>query len=1061
VTTDRWERLTDLFHSAVALPPEERERFLAESCAGDAKLEAEVERLVAAHDRAGQFIETPAAAHFDALPDESARALTGRRVGPFCVVREIGRGGMGAVYLAERADGQFEQRVAIKLIKRGMDTDLVLERFRAERQILASLEHPNIARLLDGGTTDDGQPYFVMEYIEGEPIDAYADRRTLSVAERLELFLQTCSAVSYAHRHRVIHRDLKPVNVLVTADGVPKLLDFGIAKVLDAGSNEPTSSITAVRLLTPEYASPEQVEGRHATPASDVYSLGVVLYELLTGRSPYRLTSRDPVDVAAAVRTTDPERPSTAVSRSGDDDARTARRRGVQADRAAATGTDSEDKLRRRLRGDLDTIVLTALRKEPERRYATVDAFADDIRRHLGGQPVRARPDAAGYRAAKFVQRTRAAVVAAGVAGLVVALGAAALTRTARRSATVDRPGVLAERDRVLVADLADRAGDPTLAAALSDAFRVDITESPFVQVLSARQIRSTLARMERSPDIALDDSLAREVAVREGVKALVTGNVARVAGQYTITAQLTSAEQGDMLAAVRETAADSTDLIGALDRLAKRLRERMGESLPSISAAPRLQEVTTASLPALRKYSEAQRLIRSGDRISAVRLLEEAVALDTGFAAAYRTIALTYGDMLEGARARMALQHAMANQSRLPFLEQYMTLAINAMNTEDYAGAIDAYRHILERYPDDVRALNNLGLAYSYQRRFATEESLLVRAIAIDSTIPSMYGALAMALVNEGKYADARRWMDRLEERYPGTHNAELAEIYLAASQQDWDAAERKAGARVEHNAADSLDMLDGLETLAGVLMTRGRLAEAEQDSRRVMALGEQLRSAGRYYSAAHRVARLELRYRHAPAKAIAVMNAALARFPLDSAGEGDRAFDLIARLYADAGQVARAKQLVEQAEALETPLERQRGPDADRRYTLGVIAMAEGRVWEGELELRRAADEDWCPICVLPALARAYEVAGKPDSAIATYERYAATPWEWRFETDNTELGFTRKRLGELYERRGDVVRARAHYTAVLELWRRADPELQPVVAEVRQRLAHLGVR
>jgi tetratricopeptide (TPR) repeat protein len=334
-----------------------------------------------------------------------------------------------------------------------------------------------------------------------------------------------------------------------------------------------------------------------------------------------------------------------------------------------------------------------------------------------------------------------------------------------------------------------------------------------------------------------------------------------------------------------------------------------------------------------------------------------------------------------------------------------------------------------------------------------------MVRAISVDSTIPSIYGGLVMALMNQAKYADARRWLDRMEQRFPGVHNAELAEIYLAAAQQDWDAAEAHASARIEHNAADSLDALDGFETLAGILMTRGRLAEAERDSRRVMALGERLKSAGRYYSSAHRLARLELHYRHAPAKAIAIVNAAVARFPLDSVEEGDRAFDLFARLYADAGQPARARQLVERASALETPLERQRGPDADRHQTLGVIALAEGRASEAEVELRRAADTHWCPICVLPDLARAYELGGKSDSAIGTYERYVNTPWQWRFEADNTELGLARKRLGELYEQRGDLVRARAQYAALLDLWRRADPELQPLLSEVRQRLARLG--
>ena len=268
MTNDRFQRCEELFHSARALAGAAREAFLQEACAGDQDQRREVERLLAAHDRAGSFIEAPAVPLPPAWGDPE-ESWSGRRVGPYAVVREIGRGGMGAVYLAERADGQYQVRVALKLIKRGMDTEQVLARFRAERQILASLDHPNIARLLDGGSTAQGVPFFAMEYIEGEPIDAYADRRVLSVEDRLRLFLPVCGAVAYAHQHLVVHRDIKPLNILVTPDGVPKLLDFGIAKVLQDGAEE-TSTVTGMRLLTPEYASPEQVEGRHATTVSDV-----------------------------------------------------------------------------------------------------------------------------------------------------------------------------------------------------------------------------------------------------------------------------------------------------------------------------------------------------------------------------------------------------------------------------------------------------------------------------------------------------------------------------------------------------------------------------------------------------------------------------------------------------------------------------------------------------------------------------------------------------------------------------------------------------------------------
>jgi len=327
--------------------------------------------------------------------DRSATLAPGQLIGRYRIIREIGRGGMGAVYLAERADEQFKKRVAIKLIKRGMDTDAVLRQFCKERQILAGFDHPNIARLFDGDTTEEGLPYFIMEYVEGVSINDYCTKHALSMNDRLKLFREICAGVSYAHRHLVVHRDIKPSNIFVTSEGVPKLLDFGIAKILGPEADGATM-VTApgLRLMTPEHASPEQVRGEPVTTASDVYSLGVVLYELLTGSSPYRFASRSPRDVERAITEQEPTRPSTAI--------------------AESDGTSkSQIPNPRLLRGDLDNILLMALRKEPARRYQSVEQFSDDIRRHLEARPVLARRDTVGYRARKFVQRNRIATAAA------------------------------------------------------------------------------------------------------------------------------------------------------------------------------------------------------------------------------------------------------------------------------------------------------------------------------------------------------------------------------------------------------------------------------------------------------------------------------------------------------------------------------------------------------------------------------------------------------------------------------------------------------------------------
>ena len=335
---------------------------------------------------------------------------TGTRIGPYRIVREIGRGGMGAVYLAERDDEHYQQQVAIKLIKPGLGGDVIRRRFRNEMQILAELNHPNIARLFDAGTTADGLPYLVMEYVEGSPINVFCDQHQLSVEQRLRLFCTVCEAVQYAHQHLVIHRDIKPGNILVTSEGLPKLVDFGIAKLLQDGTLAPDLTATAMPFMTPQYASPEQVRGESVTTATDVYSLGVVLYELLSGHAPYRFQSRVPHEVAKAICDQDPERPSVAVTKHGE------------------TGDTRLSRNRKRLHGDLDNIVLMAMRKEPQRRYATAEQLSEDIQRHLDGLPVRARQDTFAYRAGKFIRRQKVAVAAAAIVAVTLLVGIIATT---------------------------------------------------------------------------------------------------------------------------------------------------------------------------------------------------------------------------------------------------------------------------------------------------------------------------------------------------------------------------------------------------------------------------------------------------------------------------------------------------------------------------------------------------------------------------------------------------------------------------------------------------------
>lgn len=452
---ERWQKVNEIFHSALQQAVDQRGGFLLQACAGDSELIAEVQSLLFSYEESSSFIQGSAFDHAVDLFAQSDTPQPGQRIGCYKIVREIGRGGMGAVLLAIRDDEEYEKEVAIKIIKRGMDTDYLLERFRNERQILARLDHPNIARLLDGGTTESGLPYFVMEYIEGQPIDEYCDEKKLSVVERLKLFRKVCAAVHYAHQNLVIHRDLKPSNVLVTDDGTVKLLDFGIAKILTPDSQGFTKqTATLMRMMTPEYASPEQVRGDHITTASDIYSLGVVLYELLTGRSPYRYKGRSPLEVLSIVSNNEPEKPSTVIYRL-EESTRSlngAETQIITAEDVSLLREGSADKLRRRLSGDLDNIVLKAMRKEKERRYLSVERLSDDIRNYLHGLPVSARKDTFSYRAWKFVSRNKAAVVAATLVLLTLIGG---IIATAWQAKVAHEQRMLARADREKARDLA------------------------------------------------------------------------------------------------------------------------------------------------------------------------------------------------------------------------------------------------------------------------------------------------------------------------------------------------------------------------------------------------------------------------------------------------------------------------------------------------------------------------------------------------------------------------------------------------------------------------------
>lgn len=517
MTKDRWNDVKRIFQEASELEGRRRERYLSEACGSDQELRAEVESLLRSDDEAtGAFLKPPEGASVGDMIERQGRdTLIGTTLGPYRVKERLAAGGMGVVYTADRVDGQFEQRVAIKVIKRGMDSEGVLRRFKRERQTLASLVHEYIARLLDGGVTPDGRPYLVMEYIEGEAIDEYCDARSLSVRARLDLFRKVCRAVQFAHANLVVHRDLKPSNIVVTAEGTPKLLDFGIAKLLDDGEGVDRSVIETgeERLMTPTYASPEQVRGGSITTRTDVYGLGLVLYELLSGHRPQRVDTRARQEIERIICEEQPTRPSVVVDsvetyETGAGETRTLTPESVSRTREGRPGL-----LRRRLAGDLDNVVMMALRKEAERRYASVEQLSEDIASYLTGRPVAARADTFSYRTAKFLSRHRIPVLALllVVASLLVGIVATAIENSRARRA---------ERDAVVRLETAQ-----AVVGLLLDVFETsDPRESPDTQ-MTAEEILARGAEKVR-------EQLADRPEVRATLLSAI-GNAYRRMGDY------------------------------------------------------------------------------------------------------------------------------------------------------------------------------------------------------------------------------------------------------------------------------------------------------------------------------------------------------------------------------------------------------------------------------------------------------------------------------------------------------------------------------------------------
>jgi serine/threonine-protein kinase len=841
VTPERWRRIQELFDAAFEVEESERSSWLAARCGDDESLCADVLALLGSAEENTRLERELDRAVADAAL-EIDELQPGRKIGRYRIVRLLGRGGMGAVYLAERVEGEFEQQVALKLIGRALPGSALTRRFRAERQILAQLNHPNIARLLDGGASEDGVPYLAMEYVEGERIDGYCERHALDVRARLRLFQQVCAAIQYAHQNLVVHRDIKPSNILVTAEGAPKLLDFGIAKLLDAerGTTTAGDGLTRLheRVLTPEHASPEQVRGEPIGTASDVYALGVLLYELLTGARPYAVLGRSMEELERIICTVQPPRPSAAVARRGDAAARP---------------------LARTLAGDLDNIALKAMHKEPARRYVSAAALAEDIQNYLDQRPVQARPDAWTYRAQKFLRRNALLVSAAASMSLLIAT--LTVFYTTRLAAERDRAAFEAQKSRQVARFLTDvfRVADPKeaqgrqiTALELLDRGARDIdarlADQPLVRAELLAAIGLTyknLSAYERAGPL-LEESLAIRAKAGQEYTREYALTLYELANLRRFEARFAESEQQFARALEIQEAlftGPHEDKAATLTHFAQ-LYYEMHRPQPSYEMQRRALDMTLALF--------GERHAASADRMNNLGLVLQALDRHREAEAHLR----------KSVEIRTAVQGARHPET---LIARY-NLALLLRSTGRYRRAEEILREITPvrrqvlgaGHPSVGYTLTALGGVQTSLGRYAEAEATLKEALDLLTAklgpthwrVGAVWRSLGLLDLERGAYASARERFERahaIESKAFGDDSTAahktrtLVALALLAQGDTRSAApllETAYAGLMERGAAEHSDSARTLEALGAVRLHQQRLAEAEAFLQRALAI-------------------------------------------------------------------------------------------------------------------------------------------------------------------------------------------------------------------------------
>jgi serine/threonine protein kinase/tetratricopeptide (TPR) repeat protein len=1063
LSPERWQQIKETFAVALECEPEARDVLLREACGDDESLRAEVQSLLAAAESDGAATSKVFRAASPPSPRQQANEaedpMLGRRIGAYRIEQRIGFGGMASVYLSSRADEEFRKQVAVKILRPDLDNAELLRRFRNERQTLAVLDHPNIVKLLDGGSTEEGLPYLVMDYVDGRPIDEYCDAHTLTVEQRLRLFCAVCEAVRCAHQSHIIHRDLKPNNILVTDDGTPKLLDFGIAKVLS--TQDPSETVitrTATRHLTPAYASPEQVRGEPMTAATDVYSLGVVLYELLTGHRPYRLKQGTPAEIERAICEQEPDPPSTAIDRVETEKLSDGTTVTKTVEDVSRTREVEPGKLRRNLRGDLDNLLLKALQKDWQRRYASVEEFEQDITNHLGHRPIKARPSTVAYRASKFVRRRKTEVIAAAMV-TVILLGAIGFSvfeeRRAAERARVEQVGKRSGGRRSVAVlgfkNLSGQAGTAWLSTALSEMLNTELSADGKLRTIPGEDVAQTKINLSLSDTDALSKQTLTRVYKNLDSDFVVLGSYLDMGesnGNIRLDLRLQDAALGETVVAIAESGSES-----ALPDLATRagadLRQKLG--IPAIS--PTESASVQASLPsnpeAARLYAQGLSRLRAFDALGARDLLERAVTTDPGFALAHSDLGEAWLILGYDAKAEQEAKKAFDLAAGLPREESLLIEGRYRQATKEWDKVVEIYRTLFNFFPDNLDHGLRLVTAQVSAGK-ATDALTTVQALRklgppagddprLDLAAARVAGSLsdyrqeanaAGQAARKGEALGARLFVARarIEEalalRALGDHkrasaaSEEARQLFAAGGDRSGEArALRVTGSistdqgnfenaktalheslRIQHEVGNRTSELDVLGQIANLLYRQGDVAGSKETSEQSLAIAREIGDRAHEGEALSRIGGMELQQEELP----------------------------------------QAKTHLQQALAIERNIGNQR-ETATVLNTLGMLLMEQGdfpgakQAFTENLQIsRRTGNKD----DIGTALVNLAGLQGNYGQPAPAQRLYAEALQIFRETGNQPAVCYTLYGQGEVLSDEGDLVGARKNYEEALEI-------------------------